>query len=78
MIRVFTGVRRELLETGWVELHEKVPDGLSLCHTKRRKGARCHAHPSFGLTPTFPKKILPVRFLVEVKVFLDAMEVKVK
>ena len=31
-------------------------NGLSRCHTKRRTGARSHARPSFGVTPTFPKK----------------------
>ena len=38
-------------------LHEKVPNGPSRCHTKRRMGARGCAHPSFGMTPTFQKKI---------------------
>ncbi len=36
----------------WAVLHEKVPSGLSCCHTKRRTVAR----PSFGMTPTFQKK----------------------
>ncbi len=34
-------------------LREKVPNVLSCCHTKSRMGARGHAHPSFGVTPTF-------------------------
>ncbi len=35
---------------------KKVPNDLSQCHTKRRIGARGRAHPSFGMTPTVPKK----------------------
>ncbi len=35
---------------------EKVPNSLSRCHTKRRMGVQARAHPSFGMTPTFPKK----------------------
>ncbi len=37
-------------------LHEKVPNVLSCCHTKRRTGAQGRARPSFGMTPTFQKK----------------------
>ena len=33
--------------------HEKVPNGLSRCHTKNRTDARGCAHSSFGMTPTF-------------------------
>ena len=35
---------------------KKVPNCLSRCHTKRRTDARGCARPSFGMTPTFPKK----------------------
>ncbi len=47
----------------WEALHEKVPNVLSRCHTKRRTGARGRARPSFGIIPTFynflgEKKIL--------------------
>ncbi len=38
-------------ESMWAALHEKVPNVLSRCHTKRRTGARGHARPSFGMTP---------------------------
>ncbi len=37
----------------WVALRKKVPNVLSRCHTKRRKGTRGRARPSFGMTPTF-------------------------
>ena len=38
----------------WAALCEKVPNGLSRCHTKRRMGARGRTHPSFGRThPSF-------------------------
>ncbi len=37
----------------WAALHEKVPNVLSRCHTKRRTGARGRARPTFGMTPTF-------------------------
>ncbi len=40
----------------WAELSKKVPYVLSHCHTKRRTGAWGRACPSFGMTPTFPKK----------------------
>ncbi len=40
----------------WAVSCEKVPKVLSRCHTKRRSGARGRFHPSFGMTPTFPKK----------------------
>ena len=33
-------------------LRQKVPNGLSRCHTKRRMGVRGHTHPSFGMTLT--------------------------
>ncbi len=36
--------------------HEKVPYGLSRCHTKRRMALHGRTHPSFGMTLTFPKK----------------------
>ncbi len=35
----------------------KVPNILSRCHAKCRTGARGHARPSFGMTPTFQLKI---------------------
>ena len=37
----------------WAMLCEKVPNGLSCCHTKRRTGVCGRAHPSFGMTPSF-------------------------
>ena len=37
----------------WAALREKVSNGLSRCHTKRRTGALGRARPSFGMTPTF-------------------------
>ena len=40
----------------WVAFCKKVPNVLSRCHAKRRKCARGRARPSFGMTPTFPKK----------------------
>ena len=40
-------------KVSWAASREKVPYGLSQCHTKRRMGARGHTHPSFGVTPTF-------------------------
>ena len=36
----------------WAASRKKVPIVLSRFHTKRRTGARCHARPSFGVTPT--------------------------
>ncbi len=36
--------------------HEKVPNGLSRCHTKKRMGVRGCAHPSVSMSPTFQKK----------------------
>ncbi len=36
----------------WVALCEKVPYGLSRCHTKRRTGAAPRALPYFGMTTT--------------------------
>ncbi len=39
-------------ESVWAALHEKVPNGLSLCHTKRKMGAgglECFIlHSSYG------------------------------
>ncbi len=40
----------------WAALCEKVPNALSRSHTKRWTGARGRVRPSFGMTPTFPKK----------------------
>ncbi len=37
-------------------LCEKVPYGLSRCHTKRRTGARGRACNYFGIPPTLKKK----------------------
>ncbi len=37
-----------ILAVSW----EKVPNGRSRCHTKKRIGACDRAHPSFGMTPT--------------------------
>ncbi len=36
----------------WAAFHEKVPNVLSRCHTKRRAGAAPRARPSFGMTTT--------------------------
>ncbi len=40
----------------WAALCEKVPNVLSRRHTKKMSGAPGPAPPSFGMTPTFPKK----------------------
>ena len=34
----------------WAALHEKVPNVLSRCHTKRWTGVRGRTGPSFGMT----------------------------
>ncbi len=38
----------------WAASCEKVPTGLSCCHTKRRTGMRGRARSSIGMTQTFP------------------------
>ena len=43
-------------------LREKVPNVLRRCHTKIRTGTRGCACPSFGMTPTFQKKIVSLIF----------------
>ncbi len=40
----------------WAKILGKVPNVLSRCHTKRRVGVLGRACPSFGMSPTFPKK----------------------
>ncbi len=47
----------------WDALREQVPNVLSRYHTKRRTGARGRARASFGMTPTYQKKIILQKIL---------------
>ncbi len=50
----FTGDLASLAcDSIWRTSRENRPYGLCRCHTKRRMGTRGHAHPSFGMSPTF-------------------------
>ncbi len=40
----------------WAASRERVANGPSRCHTKRRTGVRGHTRPSVGMTPNFSLK----------------------